>query len=228
MTGPLGYLRLFWLLPLGMLFAVFGAAVVANAERVWGGAGAAAALAAGLVLLLPTLGGQYVWGTGNVYFDHVASHRAENAFKVPDALLSLARELEATGVGPEARILCGERTAALLAPLALPFDFVYTRRYQTKAQLIAAGREPEALARERLARAFLAGEMSRDEAVPLLTEQRVAHVVVSSPPVEVESALAAAGFARQRTTGEFAWWHRPPTDPATTGRRSRSTPPAPP
>jgi hypothetical protein len=69
--------------------------------------------------------------------------------------------------------------------------------------------EPEAGDRERLARAFLAGDVGAAEALPLLAAQRVRHVVLDAPVPAAEAVLAAAGFVRAPGPfGSYELWSR--------------------
>ena len=211
LLGPAGYDRLFWLVPFPVLLALPIVAVVAVATR------ARAVTATGLVALtaslaaLPLVGGHFVFGARNVYFDRTflpPPYVARNAYKIPQPLFDIALELERRATGPTARILCSERSASHLAPFAPAFSFVYSRTWQTGTALVMAGRGDESVGRQRLAREFLRGEMSRDEAAALLESSRTAFVVLDAAQADVEDTLAAEGFQPAVRSGSYSLWER--------------------
>ena len=172
---------------------------------------AGAAVLAGFLLAMPLTGGALVIGAGNPSGGRGSwppPYRAENALKMPEDLRQLGMALLERPHGPDALILCSERTASHLAPLVPAFDFVFTRHYLTRVALKGADRHRDAEDRERLGRAFLAGEVSEGEAVALLASHPVRYAVLDAPSPPVESALAAAGFAAQEAFGPYRLWSR--------------------
>ena len=160
---------------------------------------------------MPLTGGSLVFGAGNPSGGRGSwppPYRAENAFKMPEDLRRLSMALLERPHGTDALILCSERTASHLAPLVPAFDFVFTRHYLTRVALKARGRHRDAEDRERLGRAFLAGEVPADEAVALLGRHPVRYAVLDAPAPSVEAALAAAGFAPRETFGDYHLWSR--------------------
>ena len=194
-----GYDRLFWLVPYALLMGVLAAGLIQIAATSRWPRLAGALVLAGFLLSMPATGGRLVFGDA----------RAENAFKMPADLLRLAETLADGAHGPSDRILCSERSAAHLAPLVPAFDFVFVHEDHTSHALRSLGRHQDAGERERLARAFLAGAVGAEEALPLLAAQRVRHVVLDAPVPAAEASLAAAGFVRApESFGTYELWSR--------------------
>jgi hypothetical protein len=204
LTGWEGYKRLFWLVPYALIMGVLAAGLLQVAATTRLPRLAGASVLAGFLLSMPLTGGSLVFGAGNPSGGRgalPAPYRAENAYKMPDDLLRLAAVLGEGPHGAHDRILCSERSASHLAPLVPEFAFVFTRRYQTRVALKSLGRHNEATERERLARDFLAGTVTPEEAVPLLARNHVRHVVLDGAVPAAASVLAHAGFTR--TPGDF-------------------------
>ena len=211
LTGWEGYQRMFWLVPYPFVLGLLAAGAVGAATSARRPALAGAGVLAAFLLAMPLTGGRFVFGPGNPSGGtSPAPYLARNAYKMPEELRRLAELLLRGGHGPQARILCTERTASHLAPLAKEFDFVFTRPYVTRASLRFAGRIEEADERERLAGPFLAGELPEDEAVALLGEHATGWVIQEQDSPRVENALRRAGFAEAGRQGSYRLWSRAP------------------
>ena len=135
LTGFEGYKRIFWLVPYPLLMGVLAAGLLQAAAATRWPRAAGAAVLAGFLLAMPLTGGSLVFGAGNPSGGRGSwppPYRAENAFKMPEDLRRLAETLKDGPHGPDALILCSERTASHLAPLIPAFDFVFARHYLTR------------------------------------------------------------------------------------------------
>jgi hypothetical protein len=212
-----GVVRMLWLVPVPILFggvvALVAALCLAAAPRT------GAIVGLGLVLAaMPLMGGRFAWSKANLFLDPIdfsTIRRAENLFKVPAPLLTIATRLTGKQLGPERRVLCSERDASHLTPLVSEMDFVYTRDFQTLDPLTAVGRETEGRARRRLAREFLRGEMNDQEAAASFDGAKAEYVIVDPESdnrtgrTRVEGVLGRRGFQRTVSVSGYDLWERP-------------------
>jgi hypothetical protein len=210
-SGKWGYLRLFWLLPLPILFGALGAGVYASFLREGKGTALSTCAMLGLLTLIPMCGAHYVWSHSNLYSKAdkgILMYDVENPYKMPQDLLNLANEMQGLPLGPEHRILAHLNEVTHLAPLVEEFDFVFTRDFQTPPPLIALGRSKEAQRREQLAAVFLHGHMNSIEAAPLL-ESELAHYVIVSPYTgDLSNQLPELNYSLRFESGPYELWVR--------------------
>lgn len=209
--GKWGYLRLFWLLPLPLLFAALGACVYGSCITKKGSAWISLLSMGFLLGAMPLCGAHYVWSSSNLYSPEdkgIVLYEVENPYKVPRDLLLLANELQQLPLGPKHRILAHLNEVTHFAPLVKAFDFVYARDFQTPPPLIALGRGEEAKRRERLAFEFLAGNMKVTDAAPLLQSELATYVIVSPSTADLSISLSSLNYSLRFGSGPYELWVR--------------------
>jgi len=209
--GIWGYLRLFWLLPLPLLFAALGACVYGLCITKKGSTWVPLLSVAIVLAAMPLCGAHYVWSSSNLYSPEdrgIVLYDVENPFKIPQDLLLLANELQQLPLGPDHRILAHLNEVTHLAPLVKAFDFVYARDFQTPPPLIALGREEEAKRRERLAFDFLAGNMKTTDAALLLQSELTSYVIVSPYTADLSTPLKSLNYSLRFGSGPYELWVR--------------------
>lgn len=210
-SGKWGYLRLFWLLPFPLLFGALGAGVYASILGDGKSRVPSTIAMLGLLALIPACGAHYVWSPKNVYstIDHgTAMYEVENPYKVPQDLLQLANEMQKLPQGPQHRILAHLNEVTHLAPLAIQFDFVFARSFQTTPPLISLGRAEEAKRRERLGTTFLQGNMNAELAAPLMKSELASYVIVSPHTAELSDHLSKLHYSLRLGSGPYELWVR--------------------
>ncbi|MGB0952231.1 MAG: DUF6077 domain-containing protein [Planctomycetota bacterium] len=208
-AGKWGYLRLFWMVPLPLLFAAVGTTLVHQS-----GHSPQARLPRAITLLvilatLPLLGAHYVWSPSNIYgppWKGTVMYATDNPYKMPSGLLAVAEELAGLPLGPEHRILCGTNEVTHLAPLVPAFDFVFARDFQTEPPLRQLGRMEELQRRMALGTDFLDGKLADLEAAPLLVQEKAAYVVLSPYTADLKERLPDLGYTLLLRREGFSLW----------------------
>lgn len=208
-AGKWGYLRLFWLLPLPLLFAAIGTTLLHHTGH---HPSAQFRRAMSLVVILaamPLLGANYVWSQANIYgapWNGTVMQTVSNPYKVPEGLLAAAEELTKHPLGIENRILCGLNEAAHLAPLFEKFDFVFARDFQTEPPLRQLGRDAELARRMTLGIDFLEGRVPSDDAAPLLQQEKARYIVLSPYTADLSPRLPDLGYSLLLRREGFSLW----------------------